>query len=81
MAFGLITETKLMPLLELETFIQPDGLLTTPILDSDLGSWWVLHTRPRAEKTLARRFTDRGTDLGVLDPLAYFQNRHRAYAG
>jgi transcriptional antiterminator RfaH len=26
---------------------------------SDSHQWWVLHTRPRAEKTLARRFCDR----------------------
>src|SRR5205807_8304193 len=26
----------------------------------EVGRWWVLHTRPRAEKTLARRFQGRG---------------------
>ncbi len=68
-----------MPLLELETFIQPDGLLTTPILDSDLGSWWVLHTRPRAEKTLARRFTDRGTNFYLPLYPREWKNRGRKF--
>lgn len=41
-----------MPLLPLEPFIQPDDLLSGPALP---GRWWVLHTRPRAEKGLVRR--------------------------
>jgi transcription antitermination factor NusG len=49
-----------MPLLALETFIQPENLLDISTDDVGLGKWWVLHTRPRAEKTLARRFCDRG---------------------
>lgn len=49
-----------MPLLELETFIYPEGLLAEPQTESGLDRWWVLHTRPRAEKTLSRKFLDRG---------------------
>jgi transcriptional antiterminator RfaH len=49
-----------MPLLALETYIQPENLLELPPTDSTLETWWVLHTRPRAEKTLARLFSDRG---------------------
>ena len=44
-----------MPLLPLEPFVFPDDLLTNPearIQDSSL--WWVLHTKPRTEKCLAR---------------------------
>ena len=45
-----------MPLLPLEPFLFPDGLLTDGAGDGlDWpGCWWVLHTRPRAEKSLAR---------------------------
>jgi transcription antitermination factor NusG len=48
-----------MPLLALEPFIHPEHLLEQQP-DEAAGRWWVLHTRPRAEKTLARRFHDRG---------------------
>src|SRR5262249_43471458 len=48
--------TTPMPLLPLEPFVFPDDLLDQPLTgDATLGSWWVLHTRPRAEKSLARR--------------------------
>jgi transcriptional antiterminator RfaH len=54
-----------MPLLPLEPFIFPDDLLTnhemTPVRGPDDSCrWWVLHTRPRAEKSLARRLFPRG---------------------
>lgn len=52
-----------MPLLELETFVYPEELLSTPDLQSSVERWWVLHTRPRAEKTLTRRFLDRGASF------------------
>jgi transcriptional antiterminator RfaH len=49
-----------MPLLSLEPFIHPAGLLGQPdVAPADPGRWWVLHTRPRAEKALARRFYER----------------------
>jgi len=45
-----------MPLLPLEPFVYPKDLLTAAAADENrTGSWWVLHTRPRAEKALARR--------------------------
>jgi transcriptional antiterminator RfaH len=44
-----------MPLLPLEPFLYPDDLLRLPPAGGDDGRWWVLHTRPRAEKSLARR--------------------------
>jgi hypothetical protein len=46
-----------MPLLQLEPFLFPDDLLNTSIVgEADTGPtrWWVLYTRPRAEKRLAR---------------------------
>ena len=44
-----------MPLLPLEPFVYPNELLfTSPSAGGDSGRWWVLHTKPRAEKSLAR---------------------------
>ncbi len=44
-----------MPLLGIEPYLFPESLF-----ESDAGleeqSWWVLHTHPRAEKALARKF-------------------------
>src|SRR5262245_20408404 len=45
-----IPETRLMPLLELETSISPKNLLDLPSDAETTNRWWVLHTRPRAEK-------------------------------
>src|SRR4051794_30549755 len=45
-----------MPLLPAEPFVFPENLLTEPSDGGpDAGRWWVLHTRPRAEKALVRR--------------------------
>jgi transcriptional antiterminator RfaH len=44
-----------MPLLQLEPFVYPDNLLDDLSIRSAEGQWWVLHTRPRAEKSLVRR--------------------------
>jgi transcriptional antiterminator RfaH len=45
-----------MPLLELEPFVLPEDLFTNPDQASPEGTfWWALHTRPRAEKMLARK--------------------------
>ncbi len=49
-----------MPVLPLEPFVHPDDLFTRgegPPADG--GQWWVFHTRPRAEKALARKLLDR----------------------
>jgi transcriptional antiterminator RfaH len=46
-----------MPLLPPEPFVFPDDLLSCDHSPSEMpAAWWVLHTRPRAEKALARRF-------------------------
>jgi transcription antitermination factor NusG len=57
-----------MPLLPLEPFLHPDDLFAraAPGPD-DPARWWVLHTRPRAEKALARKLLGRG--LGFFLPL------------
>lgn len=44
-----------MPILPLEKMIFPDGLLDTPDSEAARTDWWVLHTKPRTEKTLARK--------------------------
>src|SRR5262249_47605152 len=53
-----------MPLLPLEPFVFPDDLLTG---SADAAgpdtSWWVLHTRPRAEKSLARKLRTSRTEF------------------
>jgi transcriptional antiterminator RfaH len=47
-----------MPVLLPEPFVFPEGLFQSPLTeDSQAASvrWWVLYTRPRGEKSLARR--------------------------
>jgi transcription antitermination factor NusG len=49
-----------MPLLQLEPFVYPEDLLVEESFQAEVeGQWWVLHTRPRAEKSLARRLRKR----------------------
>lgn len=51
-----------MPLLPLEPFLFPEDLFAQPApAEGSAACWWVLHTRPRAEKALARKFIRRGT--------------------
>jgi transcriptional antiterminator RfaH len=49
-----------MPLLPVEPYLFPDALLDDGAAPPP-GQWWVLHTRPRAEKALARRLLARHT--------------------
>jgi transcription antitermination factor NusG len=50
-----------MPLLPAEPYVYPETLLTPvgPGLEDIDAHWWVLHTRPRAEKALARQLLSR----------------------
>ncbi len=49
-----------MPLLPLEQFLFPEDLLSKSSPEGEPGPcWWVLHTRPRAEKSLARKLLQR----------------------
>ena len=65
-----------MPLLPPETFVWPDDLLARPTPPVDTAArWWALHTRPRAEKTLARHFL--GRELSFFLPLAKKRWRNR----
>jgi transcriptional antiterminator RfaH len=64
-----------MPLLPLETFIFPDDLLSKPEPPVGANPWWVLHTRPRAEKALVRGLLKRGIPFFL--PLSKRQWRRR----
>jgi hypothetical protein len=65
-----------MPLLPLEPFVSPPTLLVDgPPEAGDARRWWVLHTRPRAEKSLARRCLRR--DVSYFLPLHKKQWRNR----
>lgn len=53
-----------MPILQLEPFLYPEQLFEEPAEQgSDQEQWWVLHTRPRAEKSLARRLFARSVSF------------------
>ena len=65
-----------MPILPLEPYIFPDGLLAQPTAEITTCRWWVLHTRPRAEKTLARRLLRQGMPFFL--PL--YERRWRSHA-
>ncbi|HEX3315307.1 MAG TPA: transcription termination/antitermination NusG family protein, partial [Gemmataceae bacterium] len=68
-----------MPLAPLETCLYPESLLTAaseagsspeiviPTTEETRSQWWVLHTRPRTEKTLARKLLAR--QIGFYLPL------------
>jgi transcription antitermination factor NusG len=49
---------KDMPLVRLETALHPPELLQKPPIH-EASQWWVVHTRPRAEKALARQLLAR----------------------
>jgi transcriptional antiterminator RfaH len=65
-----------MPLLPLEPFVWPQTLFADDAPGAADGRrWWVLHTRPRAEKSLVRRLLRRG--LAFFLPLHKRQWRSR----
>ncbi len=71
-----------MPLLAQEQYVYPEGLLDTPSAEGSAGGpeqWWVLHTRPRAEKTLSRRCLDRGLGFFLPVHLHEWRNRGRRF--
>src|SRR5438874_1286208 len=65
-----------MPLLSLEPCVFPEDLLSTPVPATGAPSrWWVLHTKPRAEKMLARKCLSR--NLSFYLPLHQKEWRSR----
>jgi transcription antitermination factor NusG len=66
-----------MPILPLEPFVYPNNLFEqTAAADAKDGRWWVLRTRPRAEKALARHLL--GRNLGFFLP--QYKKRSRTAA-
>jgi transcription antitermination factor NusG len=68
-----------MPLLSLEPFVFPEKLLTSAAEEDDSSRWWVLHTKPRAEKTLARRLLDRAVPFFLPLYQREWRNRGRMF--
>ncbi len=64
-----------MPLLPLEPYLCPKDLFESPTPPPEAGRWWVLHSRPRSEKALARQFLSR--KLAFFLPLYQKQWRSR----
>jgi transcriptional antiterminator RfaH len=65
-----------MPLLPLEPYLFPAALFEEPVqVATGEECWWVLHTRPRAEKALARQLLARG--LPFFLPLHHRQWRSK----
>jgi transcriptional antiterminator RfaH len=71
-----------MPLLPLETFVFPDDLLSQTTFLTEGSRWWVLHTRPRVEKSLGRKLLDRNTPFFLPVCKRQWRKRgrlHRSY--
>src|SRR5690349_13644039 len=68
-----------MPLLGLEPFVYPEGLLDSASATAGPAKWWALHTRPRAEKTLARRFLDHSVPFFLPVCQRQWRNRGRLF--
>lgn len=67
-----------MPRLQLEPYLLSDAIFQRPLAESDPGtSWWVMHTKPRAEKALARRMEElrRGYFLPLYPQKSLKRNR------
>ena len=64
-----------MPILSLEPQMFPSDLLETGGKDCDERLWWVIHTRPRQEKSLARDLY--AAQVPFYLPLAGRQTRMR----
>lgn len=67
-----------MPLLALEPYMHPDNLFADATEAAGLDRWWVLHTRPRTEKALARRFLNRGASFFLPLYIRRWSSRGRA---
>lgn len=67
-----------MPLLAPEPIVYPESLFD-PTVESTNGRWWVLHTRPRAEKHLARVFRGRGESYFLPTYRREWRNQGRPF--
>ena len=64
-----------MPILAAEPDLYPENLFAELPAEPHGRAWWVLHTRPRQEKSLARQLLDRQVPLFL--PLIRRKNRLR----
>src|SRR6266568_5830644 len=70
-----------MPLLPLEPFVFPEDLLQKPPpVAADGMTWWVLHTRPRAEKALARKLLQMQTSFFLPLHKKQWRNKGRMHS-
>jgi transcriptional antiterminator RfaH len=70
-----------MPLLPPEPFVFPDDLLLqSGVCSDDEVRWWVLHTRPRAEKALARQILTRAIPFFLPLHQRQWRNRGRLFS-
>jgi transcriptional antiterminator RfaH len=68
-----------MPILPLEPFVYPNHLFEqSGCPDQENGRWWVLHTRPRAEKALARRLLGRDVRFFLPQYCKQWRNKGRS---
>ncbi|QVL31152.1 hypothetical protein KIH39_20225 [Telmatocola sphagniphila] len=71
-----------MPVLQREPFIYPDALLSEPA-ELPTAEWWVLHTRSRVEKSIARKLLSRNVSFFLpwdARPLPSRQGKSCSYA-
>jgi transcriptional antiterminator RfaH len=69
-----------MPLLPAETTLYPADLLS-PDSDDHYSDavWWVIHTRPRAEKSLARKLASAGIGFYLPTRLQRWKSKGRGF--
>src|SRR5688572_26459777 len=67
-----MTCERAMPILAKETMLFPSDILDRPPEMDSGARWWVIHTRPRAEKSLARK-------LLKLDLAFYLPTRYQSW--
>jgi transcription antitermination factor NusG len=68
-----------MPLLPSETTLFPADLLDRPAEPGSEARWWVIHTRPRAEKSLARKLVVMGLGFYLPTRLQSWRSSGRAF--
>ena len=68
-----------MPLLPPEPFVYPEGLLKQTLPPAPDSAWWVLHTRPRAEKSVARAAFRRGVPFFLPLYTRRWRNQGRTF--
>src|SRR5687768_3988918 len=69
-----------MPLLPAEPTLYPADLLSTDTTDPCCDAvWWVVHTRPRSEKSLARKLASAGIGFYLPTRLQRWRSKGRGF--